>query len=506
MNHQSILAALLCTAALLTGCGAGAGSPAHPSGSGQDTEGVGQPLSELERLAAKTAAWEAAGTYEDEGAYREVLLRVLELARAADNGTYRCQDPSQLSEDKLEALTDAALRCNYSYAQFTESGPFSRENLHAAIGMLMIYTPGTLEAPIFGNLDGENPAIPEGNYCYVKKDDILPFLERTLVPAAQAYREYQEDFPEEWNWHETEDGSVYVDVFGLTAALPGGMPYVTGIEPLGGDRYLVRCDMQGPGGIHYLLAMVVEDNAQSGEVPHAVVLDCVSGSVWSNGEPLPQEEVDALREQYWVPGEGGREAVDLLNRLEALSPVPYHTELVEQMSPAMEQALMDAKVTSELLSDDTFEAYIHALQLQPAMHRYSEADAWLPSDPEYTIPYGDEWNLYPAEELEEAFQRRFNFDLAANGRAWLNDPDFVPVGAYTDGPMATYDGENYDIYTRGIGYVGFPQAVSLICDYDGTYTAVFTDLEFLGVSMIRVRNIGSGEEPFFQLLGYELPG
>ena len=69
-------------------------------------------------------------------------------------------------------------------------------------------------------MDGSVPGLPEGNYCRVKKADLLPFLERTLVPAARAYQEYGASSMEEWNWHETEDGYVYVDVTGLTATLP----------------------------------------------------------------------------------------------------------------------------------------------------------------------------------------------------------------------------------------------------------------------------------------------
>ena len=515
MTHQKIFAALLCGALLLSGCAGGGGAPAASSAPGSSVEAAGRPLSELEQIALQVEAWEKAGAYDDEGAYREALLRVLELARAEDDGSYRCEDPSQLSEDQLKALTDAALRCNYAYSIFTDFEPFSQEDLHATIGMLMIYTPGTLEAPLYWNMDGYDPTLPAGNYCYVKQDEILPFLARTLAPAAQAYRAYQEDIPKEWNWHETEDGYVYVDVTGLTATLPYSLPQFTGIEPLGGGRYLVRCDMLGIG--HFSLAMVVEDIALPGEPHQVVVLDAVNEArVWGDGWSGDREwddalidvdnaDVDRLRERYWVPGEGGQEAVDLLERLEALSPVPYHTELAEHLSPAMEQALVDAKITDDMISGDIFESYVQALRVAPTMHRYSLADEWQPADPDRETTYGDEWNLIPASELEATFQRRLNMDLTANGRAWLDNREFVPLEFESQQPIVQYDGENYIVYRRGIGYAGSPQVISLTYDYHGTYTAVFTDLEYGGIGTIRLRNIGTEEEPFFQLQGYALP-
>lgn len=508
MKKRPLFAALLCIAVLLSGCGSAAGNTAPSPGSDTGKGSTSQPLSELEQIALQTEAWEAAGTYHDEAAYRETLLRTAELARKSDQGTYCCKDPKELTEDKLAALTDAALRCNYAYSIFLDFDPFSQKDLHATIGMLIIYTPGTLETESIWNMNGDYPALPEGNYYTVKKADLLPFLASTLAPAAQAYLEYGESSMEEWNWHETEDGYIYVDVTGLTATLASGMPQFTGIEPLGGDRYLVRCEMLGM--TTYPMAMVVEDNALPGQPPHMVVLDCVSAGAWNGIEFLEQEEVDALRKQYWVTGEGGQEAVDLLTRLETLSPVPYHTELAGQMSSAMEQALSDAKISSEMVGTITFEAYVQALNMAPAMHRFSEDDEWIPADPEHTASYGDEWNIYPAEELENAFQKRYGIDLTANDRAWLNNQIFVPRGYYTDGPMAVYDGENYYIYTRGIGYMDFPYKSSLTYNYDGTYTAVFTVLPLSwddpgGTSVLHMRNVGTEEEPFFQLIGYELP-
>ena len=523
MTHQKIFAALLCGALLLSGCAGGGGAPAASSAPGSSVEAAGRPLSELEQIALQVEAWEKAGAYDDEGAYREALLRVLELARAEDDGSYRCEDPSQLSEDQLKELTDAALRCNYAYSIFTDFEPFSQEDLHATIGMLMIYTPGTLEAPLYWNMDGYDPTLPAGNYCYVKQDEILPFLARTLAPAAQAYRAYQEDIPKEWNWHETEDGYVYVDVAGLTATLPYSLPQFTGIEPLGGGRYLVRCDMLGIG--HFSLAMVVEDIALPGEPHQVVVLDAVNEArVWGDGWSGDREwddalidvdnaDVDRLRERYWVPGEGGQEAVDLLERLEALSPVPYHTDLAADMSPAWKQALTDAKTASEMTSGHTFESYMQALGVAPAMYRpmIPETDDWVPAEPDYEAIHSEAWNLYPAEALEEDFWRRFGIDLAANGRAWLNNREFVEEWDFLGEPMASYDGENYYIYSRAIGGP-IPRVYepTLIYNHDGTYTAVFTRIPEVwddhgSISVLHLRNVGTAEEPFFQLQGYALP-
>src|SRR5699024_4418297 len=148
-----------------------------------------------------------------------------------------------------------------------------------------------------------------------------------------------------------------------------------------------------------------------------------------------------------------REAVDLLERLEALSPVPYHTELAADMSPAWKQALTDAKTASEMTSGHTFESYMQALGVAPAMYRpmIPETDDWVPAEPDYEAIHSEAWNLYPAEALEEDFWRRFGIDLAANGRAWLNNREFVEEWDFLGEPMASYDGENYYIYSRAIG-------------------------------------------------------
>ena len=500
MRTQQLLAALLCTVTLLSGCGAAAGIPAHSSDPGQGGETASREQSEVEFLNQQAAQWEATGLSGEEELYRESLNWAMDLARADSRKTYWCNNPSTLGDAEREALTDAALRCNYAYSIFRDFEPFSQEDVHATIGMLLLYTPGTLEVTACWNMDGSVPGLPEGNYCRVKKADLLPFLERTLVPAARAYQEYGASSMEEWNWHETEDGYVYVDVTGLTATLPYHLPQFIGIEPLGGDRYLVRCEMIGI--THFPMVMVVEDDAQTEEDPHVVVLDCISGGTWNEDAFLPTEEVNALRDQYWLLGKGGQEALEVLKRLEGLSPIPFRTDLAGQMSPAMEQALSDVKIASELATRNTFEAYVQSLQIPPAMHRYSEAEEWIPSDPEYKASYGDEWNLYPAEDLEKAFQMRFGIDLTANDRSWLNDRIFVPSGEYTDGPMAVYDGENYCVYTRGIGYMASPYKTSLTYNYDRTYTAVFTEVERGATTMLQLRNVGTREEPFFQIQGY----
>ena len=516
MKHRSFLAALLCGAILLSGCGS-SNSPTGPSAPGAAER---QPLSELEQLAQQVEAWEAAGAYDDETAYRDALLRTAELARAADRGAYRCNDPQELGEEKLEALASAANACNYAYSIFVDYDPFG-EDLHETIAMLLIYMDDSPYTNVCYNLSGtESDVLPMRNYYIVPEAELQPFLDRTLSPAAEAYRERKGEMTD-WGWLVMEDGSLYVDATGLTATLPNGTPYFTGIESLGGDRYLVRCDVIGIG--NYPLAMVVEDIAQADAAPQVVVLDAVSGEhtwedaseerAWGDGlSDLDQADVDRLRARYWVPGEGGQEAVELLARLEVLSPVPYHTELAEDASPAVKQALADAKVASELTSGDTFESYVQALSMQPTMYRpeFAAEDEWTPADPDHGYTYGDAWNVIPADELEAAFQRRFGIDLTASDRAWMRDTDFILTDYSTGGPMLQFDGENYIVYLRGIGYVDFPYESSLICHYDGTYTAVFTPTSSAWIGygcpgLLRLRNIGTEEAPCFQLLGYELP-
>ena len=111
----------------------------------------------------------------------------------------------------------------------------------------------------------------------------------------------------------------------------------------------------------------------------------------------------------------------------------------------------------------------------------------------------------------ELFQRRFGIDLAANGRAWLNDRDFVPASDYLAGPMARYDGENYVVYLRGVGGpMPFAYETSLVRRYDGIYLARFSfipneEYDASGTLTLYLRDVGTEEAPFFQLLGYELP-
>ena len=510
MKHQPFLAALLCGVALLSGCGS-INSPMGPSAPGAAES---QPLSELEQITQQVEAWEAAGAYDDETAYRDALLRTVELARATDRGAYLCENPQDLGEEKLAALASAANACNYAYVIFVNFDPFG-EDLPETIAMLLIYMDDSPYTGVCYNLGGmESAVLPMRNYYIVQESELQPFLDRTLAPAAEACRERKGEMTD-WGWLVMEDGSIYVDATAMTATLPNGTPYFTGIEPLGGDRYLVQCDVIGIA--NYSMAMVVEDLAEAGEEPQVVVLDCISNDDWTDIELLPQNDLDALREQYWVPGEGGQEAVELLARLEALSPVPYHTQLGANASPALLEALDDALVASELTSGDTFESYVQALSMQPTMYRpeFAAEDEWTPADPDHGYTYGDAWNVIPADELETAFQRRFGIDLTANDRAWMNDMDFT-ADHYTSEPLVQFDGENYIVYLHGIGGpLIFPYEVSLTYHYDGTYTACYLQDEgaYLGTGehaywppiTLRLRNVGTEEQPYFQLLGYELP-
>ena len=294
MRHRSFLAALLCGAILLSGCGS-IHSPAGPSAPGAAER---QPLSELEQIAQQVEAWEAAGSYDDEAAYRSALLRTAELARAADRGAYRCEDPQELGEEKLEELTSAAIACNYAYALSGGNGAFG-EDLPTTTALLVIYMDDSPQTDSIYNLSGRaSSVLPMRNYYVVPESALQPFLDRTLAPAAEAYRERGDEMAD-WGWLVMEDGSVYVDVSGLTSALPFGSPSFTCIEPLGGDRYLVRCRMVGAGNVNYPLAMVVEDIAPEDEAPQLVVASpertckpikiCVASSknTGSAGQPIP---------------------------------------------------------------------------------------------------------------------------------------------------------------------------------------------------------------------------
>lgn len=508
MRQNLFLAALLCGSMLLSGCG---GTPA-PAGSVTPEAGPSQPLREVDRLSLQVQAWEEAGTYDDPEAYQTALLRTAELSLEADRGTYRCDRPDQLSQDKLDALSDAAMRCGYVYRVPEGESPFSEKNLPRSIALMVIYTPGDLETKAVFDTEVDDISLPEGSYYRIREADLLPFLEDTMAPAAEAYQNYEGQL-EDWNWHRSEDGYLYIDVMGLTATLPYSEPSFISVEPLGGDRYLVVCDMLPVVAFfQYQMALVVEDNAQPGEAPHVTVLDCVDGSP-REAQLLPYEEISALREAYTVTGD--QAAAGLLERLEALSPIPYHTELADQMSPAMRQALEDAKFVDEMAAPSfTFESYVQALEPTPILYQYDyipQDDQWTPADPAQDYPYGDAWNVFPAEELEEAFQRRFGMDLAANGRTWMNDPEFVPVWDYLGGPMVRYDGENYMVYLRGVGGpMPFSYETSLVRHYDGTYIAVFSFIpdpvyDASGTLILYLRNIGTEEAPFFQLQGYELP-
>ena len=107
---------LLCAVVLLTGCGTAVGDPTAGLDpvSGEEQGGGGTsdlPQSELEQLDRQVQAWETEGTF-DEDAYRQAILTAVELARKEDRMAYRCSDPDQLEEEKLAALTDAAMRCH----------------------------------------------------------------------------------------------------------------------------------------------------------------------------------------------------------------------------------------------------------------------------------------------------------------------------------------------------------------------------------------------------------
>ena len=508
MRRHILLTALLCGSILLSGCG----GTAAPAGSDAPETESERALSQVDQLALQTQKWEETGTFDDPEAYQNALLQALELSLAEDRGAYRCVRPEELPQDKRDALADAARRCAYVYHIPQRDDPFSEENLPSSIALMAIYTPGGLATESIWNMQGDLAFLPESNYYRIREADLLPFLEDAIAPAAQAFLSYEEQL-EEWNWHRTEDGSLYIDVFGLTATLPSSEPRLVSVEPLGGNRYLVVCDMLpvvAPN--QYQLAFVAEDTALPGETPHVTVLDCEDGS-HQGMQMLPYEMVSALREQYMVTGD--QEAVELLERLEALSPIPCHTELAGRMSPAMEQALEEVKIVDEMItSQRTFEDYVHALAPRPTLYQYGyvpQEDQWDPAESWQDCPCGDAWNVFPAEELEELFQRRFGMDLAANGRAWLNDGDFVPVSDYLGGPMARYDGENYVVYLRGVGGpMPFAYETSLVRRYDGTYLARFSfipneEYDASGTLTLYLRDVGTEEAPFFQLLGYELP-
>lgn len=510
MKANRFLAVLLCTAALLAGCGTTSPGSSGSADVSQGESDASKPLSELDQLAQQIRTWEEAGSYDDAAAYRDALIRTAALVQAESRGTYLCDDPQELDEDKLAALTDAAMRCNYSYSMYKDEDPFSPKNLPATIAMLILYTPGTLETAW-----GEDPTLPQGWYQRVKLEELQPYLDGAVAPAGQAFRNHPQDLTA-WNWYPAEDGDIYVNVSGYTATLPTGEPQLTSVEPLGGDRYLVLCEMLPLGAtLQHQLAYVVEDTALAGETPHVTVLDCVSAAR-RDSCTLNWDEIEALRTTYRVFGEDGQEAAELLERLEALSPIPFHTNLADQMSPAMELALDEVKLTREMISTPTFESYVISLSVSPTMHRpeYSQENEWLPSEPGRGT-YGDEWNRIPAGELEAAFQKRFGIDLSANNRTWMNDPDFILTDYYTGAPMVSYDGEFYDVYLRGVGGpIPFPYKTTLVYNYDDTYTATFImdTTEYFPdsnstyeVLTLQLRNVGTEENPFFHLLGYELP-
>ena len=104
MKLNRFCALLLCTATLLSGCGTASNRSLGSDVSAQSESDASQPLSELERLELQTRAWEEAGCYDDEEAYREALVRTAELARREDRGTYRCEIPGHLDARARSAL------------------------------------------------------------------------------------------------------------------------------------------------------------------------------------------------------------------------------------------------------------------------------------------------------------------------------------------------------------------------------------------------------------------
>ena len=513
MKPKQLFALLLCAAALLPGCGA---APAGPAGSAEHTQSdTGQPLSELERLELQTRAWEEAGCYDDEEAYREALVRTAELARREDRGTYRCEIPGHLDARARSALADAVVACNLVYSVSPQFDPFGA-NLSESMSLLLCGIGDTPELDIINNREEpEDPSLPKGLYYMMREADIQPFLERTLIPAAQAYREHRDEMLD-WGWLAGEDGIVYVEEIENPDTLRFGDPFLVSVEPLGGDRYLVVEELRDAlGQWMYQIAIVAEDiappDAPPDEMPRVTVLDCVSAA-WSNSGLVTPEELDVLRDKYWVSD--CPEAVVLLERLEALSPIPYHTDLAADASPALLEALEDALVADEMINSGSFEDFAAALTLSPDLYRAAPEDEWRPADPEYGILYGDAWNLVSAERLEDAFRRQFGWDLAANGRAWMDNREFVPLEYESQQPMVQYDGENYIIYIRGRGGpIIFPYEVTLTYGYDGAYTAQYLEHsgDYFGsgnlysLTRLRLRNVGTAEKPFFQLQGYELP-
>lgn len=263
------------------------------------------------------------------------------------------------------------------------------------------------------------------------------------------------------------------------------------------------------GADNYQIAFIAEDTALPNEPSHVRVLDCLSTSWVNEVQELTPDILKEFGDQYRIEDGGDGEIMPLLERLEALSPIPFHTDL--PIPEATNRALMDAQEADEEYHGGTFEDYVAALRVDAAMHRYSPDDEWQSADLEYGGTYA-EWNLIPAKELEEASIRRFGIDLTTNGRAWLNDREFVPIEYDSGKPMAEYDGENYIVYMNGRGSQMGDLAVSrLTYNYDGSYTAVFTqDFSDFGAGVnqisLHLRNMGTEDEPFFQVLGYSLPG
>lgn len=508
MRRKTLFAGILSIALLLSGCAVPSNQTDSLSSTGSpagETD-TSHPESRLEQISAQIQQWENDETI-DKSSYQCLLEEVLELTGTENRNAYATEDGNamRLDQEKQDALRDAAMRCHYTYSIFVDFDPFSQEDIAATIAMLVLYTPGSLDAHW---VESSSPAT--GMYLYVEKDKLQSFLDDALAPAGEAYRKYK-DHQAEWGWYDDEDGvGLCVNVSGYTSTLPYCVPFPETIRPLGGNRYLVVCDMTDTIGIDdYQLAFVAEDTALPNEPPHVRALDCLSTSWVNEVQELTPDKLEEFGDQYKIEDDSESEIITLWERLEALSPIPFHTNL--PISDATNQALIEAMEADEEYHGGTFEDYVAALRVNATMHRYSMNDAWEPANSEYGGTYA-EWNLIPAKELEEASMRRFGIDLATNNRVWLDDREFVPIEYDSEKPMAEYDGENYIVYMNGRGgLVGDPQVSSLTYNYDGTYTAVFTeDFSDFGAGVnqvsLHLRNVGTEDSPFFQVLGYSLPG
>ena len=136
------------------------------------------------------------------------------------------------------ALADAVVACNLVYSVSPQFDPFGA-NLSESMSLLLCGIGAAPELDIINNREEpEDPSLPKGLYYMMREADIQPFLERTLIPAAQAYQEHRDEMLD-WGWLAGEDGIVYVEEIENPDTLRFGDPFLVSVEPLGGDRYLV---------------------------------------------------------------------------------------------------------------------------------------------------------------------------------------------------------------------------------------------------------------------------